>query len=197
MQNEAKKANINTRINDFTQKNRLFILSAIAAIIVLFFGFIISYSVHNSMQKNSNAKLEDLLNRYESLQPEISSANLDHNNDIDLFLSDLEEFAAKRSGYAAGKAYGMLAGISAIKLDWEASETAWINAAKSSKRTFYEPLAWFNAGVSAEEQESFDAAIGHYKKCLASRSDFPSAIQAQFSIGRLFEELGDKEQQRV
>jgi tetratricopeptide (TPR) repeat protein len=47
--------------------------------------------------------------------------------------------------------------------------------------------------VAAEEQGDIETAIAHYKNALEHSKVFPSAVRAQFSIGRLEESMNRKD----
>jgi tetratricopeptide (TPR) repeat protein len=111
--------------------------------------------------------------------------------EVEQLLAELETFARRNFGYAAGKAWSLIAAIHGQKKDWPAAETAWAAAAKAAKKTYLSPLAFFNAGVAAEEQGKTQEAIDYYTTSLAAASDFPGAARAQFAIGRLQESLGN------
>ena len=116
-------------------------------------------------------------------------------DEVAAFMDELETFAKRHSGlaagYAGGRAWSILASIYGDRKDWEQAEAAWAAAAKTAKKTFLAPLALFNAGVAAEEQGKVAQAIEYYSASLSADADFPAAPRAQFAIGRLQESLGE------
>jgi tetratricopeptide (TPR) repeat protein len=102
-------------------------------------------------------------------------------------LDELQAFQRSNSGYAAARAYAISASIYTDQANWISAENAWLNAAKAAAKTYFAPVAYFNAAVAAEEQNNITRAIELYTKALEFSDIFPAAPRAQFSIGRLYE----------
>ena len=218
MKKETQTTPINEKVNNFIQKNRTAFFIVLIVIGVAFIGFLLSYSVFGALRKNENRAIEELLTRYEALKgiddnsldtgEDAINDNADSSNDadsstdedtsnMDSFVSDMKAFAekVKASSYAGGKAYGVLAEIYGKKNQLADAQAAWVNAAKKARKSYLAPLSWYNAAVAAEEQGNYEQAIDYYAKSIGSNvgslADFPAAVIAQFSIGRLREETGD------
>jgi tetratricopeptide (TPR) repeat protein len=176
-------------ITEFIQKHRTGIFVCLGIIAVSLVGFFVVFLLHDTFRKKANAAIEELGSRYETLRPTITE---DFSAvDVENLLSDLETFAKKTSGYAGSKAWSLIGSIHSEKKEWAESETAWAAAANAAPKIYLTPLAWFNAGVAAEEQGKTVEAIDYYTKSLAAPSGFPAAPRAQFSVGRLKESLGE------
>jgi tetratricopeptide (TPR) repeat protein len=186
-----KDTTVNERFNGFVKNYRVPIFIILGAILLALMGFIAVFSVSNALRKKATSEVEELISRYEALLPlpEDGTAS----PDMESLLSDIEAFAKKTPGYAGGRAWAMLAAIYGEKKEWPETEVAWAGAAKAAGKTYLAPIAWFNAAVAAEEQGRNEQAIEYYAKSLESPASFPSAPQAQFSIGRLKEGTGDRE----
>jgi tetratricopeptide (TPR) repeat protein len=184
-QNPEQKIGISTRINDLIQKNRkpIFIISG--TVLVLLVAGIATLSLMDYMRNKAINTVENFSSRYESLRPSIGDQN--RSGDIDNFLAELETFAKKNSGYAAGRAWSIIATIHSEKKVWTQAEAAWAAAAKAAEKTYLCPIALFNAGAAAEEQGKTNEAIEYYTGSLSAVSSFPSAARAQYAIGRLRE----------
>jgi tetratricopeptide (TPR) repeat protein len=203
MQSEKEKEAVNVPlgdgINEFIQKHRTPIFISIGAILLFLIAFIVVLSVMDKVRGKAISAVEEFSSRYETLLPSITEEYSDV--DVKELLAELEVFASGHSGkisgiatgYAAGKAWSIIANIHGQKKDWPAAEAAWALAAKTAKKTYLAPLASFNAGVAAEEQGKTDEAIEYYSSSLAAAADFPAAPRAQFAIGRLQESLGNTE----
>ncbi len=191
MQKTAEKTGLNERINDFVQKNRTPIFVSLGLIVLVIAGFIISISIIDAVRKNAISAVEELSERYDTLRPFVAEDPV--NADLETLVNDLETFAKKTNGYSGGRAWAIIAAIHSERKEWGEAETAWAAAAQTAKKTYLEPLAWFNAGASAEEQSKNDEALEYYANSLAANTVFPAAAQAQFSIGRLKESGGDKD----
>ena len=199
MQNQNEKAGVGEGINEFIQRNRKPILGLVVTLVLLFVASVITLSLMDVFRGKANAAVEDLSVRYEALRPSIHEepAFLDddaeeHSHpDVEELLADIESFAQKTSGYAGGKAWSIVGNIRTERKEWAEAETAWAKAAGKAAKTYLAPIAWFKAGVAAEQQEKTEQAIEYYAKSVAAPAGFPSAARAQFSIGRLHEALGE------
>jgi len=199
MQSEKEKEAVNVPvgdgINDFIQKHRKPIFVSIGLILLSLIVFIIVLSVMDVVRARAISAVEEFNSRYETLLPSITEEYSEV--DVEGLLADLEAFARRNSGiatgYAAGKAWSIIANIYGQKKDWPAVETAWASAAKAANKTYLAPLAFFNAGAAAEEQGKTNEAIEYYSSSLVSAADFSGAPRAQFAIGRLQESLGNNE----
>ena len=192
MQNENEKpvaaGAISDGINEFVQKHRKGIFVSAGLILLGLIVFIAALSIADVLRDKANSAVEDFTSRYETLHPSITEDS--SAADVGKLLGELEAFARKNSGYAAGKAWSVAAAIHGDRKEWPAAEAAWASAAQAAKKTYLVPLAWFNAGAAAEEQGKTEEAVAYYSSSLAD-DDFPGAARAQFAIGRLQESLGD------
>ena len=197
MSKADENTDLNEKINNFVRKNRTPILVSIGIIVLVLAGFIITVSVIGASRNRAISAVEDLFSRYETLRPSISADPLPNGDssgsELETLLTDLETFAKKTGGYAGGRAWAIIAAIHGGKKDWAQAENAWTSAANTAKKTYLEPIAWFNAAACAEEQGKNEQALEYYANSLEVKAAFPAAVQAQFSIGRLKETGGDRE----
>jgi len=204
MQSEEKEKNavsvsLSDGINEFIQKHRTPIFAAAGAIILFLIAFIAGLSIMDFVRGRAISAVEEFSSRYETLLPSITEEYSEV--DVQELLADLEAFAGRNSGrvsgiatgYAAGKAWSLIANIHGERKNWPAAEAAWALAAKTAKKTYLAPIALFNAGAAAEEQGKTEEAITYYTASLALAADFPGAARAQFAVGRLQESLGNTE----
>ena len=193
MQGEKEKnavsAPLGDGINEFIQKHRTPIFVLAGFIFLSLIAFIVVLSVMDVVRGRAINAVEEFSSRYEDLLPSITEEY--SAVDTDQLLADIEAFTRRNSGYAAGKAWSLIANIHGQRKNWQAAETAWASAAKAAKKTYLAPLAFFNAAAAAEEQGKTNEAIEYYASSLASTADFSGAPRAQFAIGRLLESLGD------
>jgi len=189
-QNKTEKANeaAGDRVNDFIQRNRKVIFSVTGIILITFIGLVIFLSVKENMDVKAAEKLEDLNRRYNEISFQIGEE--DSNADVSSLLAELVEFAEKTKGLSGSKAWSLAAAIHSGREEWHEAEDAFLKAAKTGDRTYLGPVSLFNAAAAAEEQGKLDQAISLLQECLAHKMEFPAAPRAQFSIGRLNEQLG-------
>lgn len=191
MQNQNETDGIARTINDFIQKHRKPILISAGAVILLLILSAAAFSLIDVFRGRAISAVEDLSNRYETLRYAINEEYMER--DIAELLADTESFAKKNSSYAGGKAWSIIGSIYSEKKDWEKAEDAWVSAAGKSEKNYLAPIAWFNAGIAAEQQEKPQQAIDHYAKSLSATAGFAAAPRAQFAIGRLRETLNEKD----
>ena len=173
----------------FIQKYRRTIIFCAGVLALSLIGFFIVITLQDIFKKKAISTLEELTDRYEALRPSITESYSDY--DVEDLIQDLESFAKKNSGYAGSKAWFIIGSIRNDKEEWAEAEIAWVAAANKAGKIYLAPLAWFNAGVSAEEQGRTEEAVDYYAKSIAAPSGFSAAPHAQFSIGRLRESLNE------
>jgi tetratricopeptide (TPR) repeat protein len=189
MQKEIKTS-FGEKIISFIQRNRKGILFSVCTVFILLIGVIILVSVQDVLRKKAINEVEELNSKYEEIRYFIIN---DYNSsDLNELLSELDTFNKKnKKGFAGGKAWSITAQIYSAKEDWYNAEEAWLNSAKMGDKTYLAPLALFNAAVAAEELGKLEQAIVYLEKAIAHPYEFPSAPRAQFSIGRLYEQLNN------
>jgi tetratricopeptide (TPR) repeat protein len=189
MQNENEKQSFIEKINSFSQRNRKGIIIFSSAILILLAGIIVFFSLQDVFNRKAIAEAEELNGKFQELRFFINDAS--YTAEVQTLLSDLEAFAGNKNGYAASKAWSMAAQIHSSRNEWQKAEEAWLKAAKAGDKTYLGPIALFNAAASAEEQGKLELAIELLQKSINHKFEFPTAPRAQFSIGRLYEQLGN------
>ena len=181
--------NFKDQINDFIQRNRIAIFSVVGILVFLFIGAVIFIAVSDNLYKKSVVKIEELTQKYDELRFYVNDDYF--TDDVNSLILELETFAAKTKGFPGSKAWSLAADIYANREDWSKAEEAFINSARTGNKTYLGPLSLFNAAAAAEEQGKLEQAIDLLQQCVSHVFEFPSAPRAQFSIGRLYEQLGN------
>jgi tetratricopeptide (TPR) repeat protein len=190
MQKEhTHKEDTEDKFSDFIKRNRKGIYISFGIIIIIFLGIIVYLSVNSNLQKKATAEVEELNDKYKELRLLLADEN--YNDDVNALLDKLNVFVKGKSSYAGARGWTIIAQIHSGKEDWAKAEEAWRNAAKTGVKTYLAPAAYFNAAACAENQGNIKEALELLEKCVAYKFDFPAAPRAQFSIGRLNEQLGD------
>jgi tetratricopeptide (TPR) repeat protein len=192
MAGKTENLSIGARLNDFVQRNRKPLIIGIAGLIGLIIALVAFLSIREYVTSKALTKVEEFSRSYDAIMYSLSYA--DETTDqtslqlaLYSLLNDLEDFQRKNSGYAAARAYAISASIYTEQGNWGNAENAWLNAANAGRKTYFAPVAYFNAAVVAEEQNNISRAIELYEKALEFEDLFPAAPRAQFSIGRLYE----------
>jgi tetratricopeptide (TPR) repeat protein len=178
----------------FLQQRGKFFLGLLVFVVAVIVVFFVVAGVQDANTKKDLAALDDLVERYETL--EVSIENEPSSADVEALCSDLQTFAAGTRGYAGAKAWSLAGTVYAKQEKWAEAENAFAESAKNGRKTHLYGPSLFNAGIAAEEANNIDKAIEYYTRS----TEVPGTIigaRAQFSIGRLQEEKGDEEAARL
>ncbi|MDR2071822.1 MAG: tetratricopeptide repeat protein [Spirochaetaceae bacterium] len=187
---ETESAHISDKIADFVQKNRKALLAVIIIAAAGIAGSAVFFSVRNELQKKAIITLEEIEEK-RSLLGELSDSS--KSAEVEDLLQEITSFASKTFGYAAARSYFLAASIYMDRGDWEKAESAYLDSARRSGKTYLKPLALYNAAVAAEEQGNLEKALEYYNQSLDFPGNFPAASRARFNIGRIHEARQDTE----
>jgi len=190
---KQEKESIGDKINEFIQRNRKGIFAVTGVILILFVGSLVFIYVKDNFDKKAAAQLEELIIKFDELRDKMDEEECDEEecDVIDTFIAELESFADKTRGFSGSKAKSLVAEIYVIREDWEKAEEAFTAAARIGAKTYLNPILLFNAAAAAEEQGRLEEAIDLLQQALSNKFEFPAAPRAQFSVGRLNEQLGN------
>jgi tetratricopeptide (TPR) repeat protein len=176
---------------EFIRKNRKPLVIVLIACVIILIGIVAGFSIRENLVNRNISQVEALDERYEELRFNINEPEKE--TDIQALLVDLDALAGKAGGFAGARSYSLIASIHADQKKWADAEKAWILSAKKGGKSYLAPVSLFNAAVAAEEDGNLEDAITHYNEALAFADSFPIAAKAQFAIGRLEEERGNRE----
>jgi len=195
-QKKEEEVTINEMVSDFIQKNRKILFISLIAIIAVLAGFITVVTVRERLLEKALTQIDGFSRQYETLRIDSDSDDpymVSRMAEIAVLLANIEVFAARNSGFAAAQAYNLAANIHWDQNNRDGAERAWLDAAKAAGKNYLAPVSLYNAAVAAEERGDIETAIAHYKGALEHGTVFPSAVRAQFSIGRLEESRNGKD----
>jgi tetratricopeptide (TPR) repeat protein len=187
---------LNEKIGDLIQKNRMRLLVALGAIVLIIAGFIIFSVVKEKTLSNALSKLDALSHRYEALSASISGEeemSVSQLSELAVLVVEITEFENHNSGFAAARAYSISANINMDQKNWLLAEEKWLKAAEAAPKSYLAPIAIYNAAVAAEEQENIEKAIAYYSRAAGYGDSFPASARAQFSVGRLEESRNNRD----
>jgi len=184
---DDKNPGLGEKINGFIQRNRRGIILSASAVFILVAGLVVFLSLRDVLGKKAIAEVEELNRRFDEIRFLVGDEN--YASDIETLLEDVNAFVKNKNGIAGSKAWSIIAQIHSGRNDWQQAESAWLNAAKAGDKTYMGPISLFNAAAAAEEQGKFELAIELLEKSVAHPFEFPAAPHAQFSIGRLYEQI--------
>jgi tetratricopeptide (TPR) repeat protein len=189
MSNTDEKSNTSEKIVIFVQNKRKLLLISLGVVVAAAACVIAALSIADVLRKNAIAAAGELNSRYEVLRLDIASES--KTEELDALVKDLDVFVRKNWGLAGGRGWAIIASIHGDKKEWAEAEQAWSKAAASARKTYFEPIALFHAGMAAEEQGNIEDAVGYFEKSASFSS--PAAARAQFTIGRLEEQRNNTE----
>ncbi|MDR1210622.1 MAG: hypothetical protein LBK40_00155, partial [Spirochaetaceae bacterium] len=125
---EHEKIDFTTRLIDFLQHNRKRIAVTGAVIMGLFIIGISGYAVWEKITSANVRAVEELYDRYFEIGFESSQVNEEEAGE---YIQSVREFAGKKSGYAAVRAWTILGRIYQTRKEWPLAEEAWNKAAET------------------------------------------------------------------
>ena len=189
---DEKTTGIIEKILESMQKHRKGIFIGLIALVVFFIGAIIFVTVRENLQENALVQVDEFERRYAELmffnEFEFSDVdNLLRLIELNVLLDELRVFEKSAFGFALARAQVLSGDIHWEMGDFNLAENSWLDAARTARNSYLEPVSYYNAAIAAEEQGNIDSAIAHFEKALAGGDSFPYAARAQFAIGRLEE----------
>jgi tetratricopeptide (TPR) repeat protein len=208
------------KIIEVIQKNRKAIIGGFFVLVVGLAAAIVGLALREKAAVNAFTAIDDFERRYEPLAKSFAAAlredealaNMSeedaraiaelkqqfdispelNQDEVDGLLSDLGDFAAKKSGFAAQRAFAMQASIYRDQKKWAEAQSAFLSAESRAPQTYFAPVLLYNAAAAAEELGDLEAAIALYTR-VAQEHESAAFIapEAQFSVGRLNEARGD------
>lgn len=182
------------KLIEFIQKNRRLLFAGFIVIVVGLVGSLIGITVRERVTINAFVQLDAIEQRFIALQGYIAAPADGENAEVAALLDDLDTFAARNSRFQAARAHGLRAVIFQEQERWLDAQQAWLAAANAAPRTYFAPIALWNAAAAAEDYGDMEAAIALYARIVQEHeAAFYIAARAQFSIGRLEEARGAPE----
>lgn len=178
------------KLDSFLEKNRKLLVIILIAIVVCLTGFIIAVSVSANQKEKNLSRIDEIsftmTDGSQSLEEgELTARKIDA-------LDKLQELVNK-SGIAGARANLLCAEISFQMEKYEDALNYWKAAANKSKKTYIEPIAYYQIAVCYEQLGNAEEAAVNYKLAAESK-DFALACHAKFSYGRVLESLGKTEE---
>jgi len=182
------------KLIEFIQKNRRLLFAGFIVIVVGLVGSLIGLTVRERVTINAFVQLDALEQRFIALQDYIAAPGDGENAAVAALLDELDAFAARNSRFQAARAHYFRANIFEAQERWDNAQQAWLAATNAVPRTYFAPIALWNAAVAAERYGDLELAIALYARLVREyESSFYLAVRSQFSIGRLEEARGNTE----
>lgn len=190
MAEKEEKQRSNKILDSFLEKNRKLLIVVLISIVVCLIGFIVAVSVSTNQKEKNLSRIDEIsftmTDDSQSLEEgELTARKIDA-------LDKLQELVTK-GGIVGARANLLCAEISYQMEKYEDALNYWKVAAAKSKKTYIEPIAYYQIAVCYEQLGNTEEAAINYKLAADSK-EFALACHAKFSYGRVLESLGKTEE---
>lgn len=175
-------------VASFIMAHKVPIVSAVCVVLVALFAYIAGTAIATRSASSALSDIDSIVFSASDSSAALSEEELDARRKV--AFSALDKYLSKR-GVAGVRANMAAAELAFSKGEWVSAAKYWTVAAQKSKKSYTGSLCYFNAGVANENALNIDAALDSYKNAISSE-DFLLKAHAQFSLGRLEEEKGEK-----
>lgn len=186
MAEKVEKKSAGTKLNNFLEEKRKFLLPALIIIVCVILGYVIGSIVTvNLKNKNLNA-IDQITYELVNESSALDEAAIDtrRNEAIEKLSSYV-----KKSGITGVRANMLCADLLFQQKKYEEAAACYSKIASLKKKAYTATLANFNLGVCYEELKKLDEAAESYKKAFEA-DDKSLSCHAQFSYGRVLEQQG-------
>ncbi len=177
------------KLAGFIEKRKTVFITILIVIVCLLIGYIVASVIIGK------SKAKDLQTIDEITYTLTSESSSLEDSEIELRRQTaIEQVAAytMKGGIVGARANMLSADLTFQQKKYTESIEYWKNAAHKAKKTYLEPIAYFNLAVCYEELNNADAAAENYK-IAADNADFLLKTHAKFSYGRVLESQGKYE----
>jgi predicted negative regulator of RcsB-dependent stress response len=192
--NKAKteKTDFRTLLTIFLSRNRMVFLVIVVVILVLLAGVGIYTSVHNGRIEKSAAAADELQRIYEEWT---NAAEAEKAEKESLLVKRAEEVIGSfKTMYAAQRAHLVLGRFHHEKKEWDQAVEEFVALADTFPKSYLAPIALMSAATAHEEAGRTEDAISCYQRIRENYAEsFPDTAHALFSIGRLYETIGQED----
>lgn len=183
---ESEKTTFSQKINEFLTKNRVVLLSVLIAFVVFFVGLVIYTLITDAKNNAAYSTVETAFDDWEKARSATDKTGLVAQEDT-LIVTLQKVAASNKKSYAGARANMTIAEIYFSRKDWKNAQDSYLLAANAAPEAYTSGLAWFNAGVCADELGNNDQAFEFFNKALAL-DGFNLKARVLFNIGRIEEQ---------
>ena len=189
MSDTKEKDEVSTKVNSFVENNKKVFLIVGIVLVALLVIYIVGFAISNNAKEKNLATIDSIT--YALVDNSMSADEAELTTRRNKALEDLQPLVGK-SGIVGARA-NMLAAEISYQLENKADAAAyWTATASKAKKTYIEPIAYFNLAVVNEDLGNMDEAIANYKLA-ADDVDFILNTHAKFNYARCLETKGDYE----
>ncbi len=177
------------KLAGFIEKRKVAFITNLVVLVCLLLGFIIVSVVIGKTKAKDLKALDEITYTLTSESSSLEDSEIELRRQ-----TAIEQIAAytMKGGIVGARANMLCADLTFQQKKYEESVEYWKNAAHKAKKTYLEPIAYFNLAVCYEELNNAGAAAENYKAA-ADNADFLLKTHAKFSYGRVLETQGKYE----
>ncbi len=184
--------NFKTVLATFIANNRVPFMVIAAVVVVLVIGVGIYTYVHQKRVEQSAVAAEQMQSLFSDWQAGEEEQKSDLAEEI---AATGKETIDKFSGmYAVARARLVLGRLAYAQEDYSEAIEHFTTLADSQPKSYLAPVALMHAAASQEKSGEFESSIATYQRVREKYSDsFPEVAYALFSIGRLYEQIENRD----
>ncbi len=188
---KAEKVTISQKFNNFLSKYRVVLLTVIIVFVCFFIALVGFTMITESNSNKAFETVESVVDQWETARAATDKTGLPAQEDA--FIVTLQKVASSnKTSYAGAHAYMTIGEVYFSRKDWKNAQEQYLLAAKAAPRAYTAGLAFFNAGVCADELGNSDEALTNLNKALACEN-FNLKSRVLFNIGRIEEQRTNKD----
>ncbi len=184
--------NFKTVLATFLANNRVPFMVIAAVVVVLVIGVGIYTYVHQNRVEQSAVAAEQMQTLFADWQSAEEAQKGELAEEIVATGEDtIEDFSGM---YAAARAQLVLGRLAYSQEEYSAAVEHFTTLADSQPKSYLAPVALMHAAAAHEKAGDNENAIATYQRVRENYADtFPETAHALFSIGRLYEEVDDRD----
>ena len=175
------------KLAGFIEKRKTVFITVFIVLVCLLIGYVIFASIANKNKAKGLQAIDEI-----TFEMTDKSSDIDEAEIASRLTTAFEKASAytKKSGIVGARANMLCADITYQQEKYAESADFWKAAAGKAKKSYLEPLCYFNLAACYEETGNTDDAAKYYKLA-ADNNSFVVRTHAMFSYARLLETKGD------
>lgn len=186
-ENIEKTSTFAVSVNSTIEKFRKALIASLIAVVVAVIAIIAVIVINSKIVESDMDEFETVSYNLIDKSSTLTGDELKKlQNDT---IAQLQKFS-KKSGIVGVRSSMLLGDLYLKQNDFEKARLEYLKAAENGKKSYTNPLAYFNAAVCSEKLKDFDSAVNYYKNA-SEFADFLLIDHTLFSLARVYEEKND------
>ena len=186
MSENVEKETLGIKVSYFAENHKKGLIITGIVLLALLIIYIIGYAIGKSAKEKDLAKIDEITFTLVDNSIGLDDAELTARRTAGI--ESLQSLVSK-SGIVGARANMLCAEISYQLGKFDDAASYWEATAAKGKKSYIEPIAYYNLGACYENLGKLEEAVANYKLA-AENKDFILNTHAQFSYGRVLEASG-------